>query len=266
MSEFLGILRHLQLKYPGKKMPTHCHWWKTLDELKEMAGMQSLPNIISISSEGLQSKSASLTKSDSELDGGDSSQRAPQSPTAVTRRGIASARDWSEDEEEPQSEVEIEVKAQVQVRARDKCEIRSRARPSMVRRPVRQRRGIKRQLHAQIAASSSENEDTSSSSDDSIDHDGGSDSDCSYCPPTARNVERSSDDDLPITSSEDEASDNNSEGHASEPDDIIDIIDTIDGNQDTQVYEPVLDLTIPPQTVPGPGVARHKRLCTTDKR
>lgn len=51
LSEFLGILHHLQLKYSGKRMPMHCHWWTTLDELKEMAGMQSLPNIISLGPE-----------------------------------------------------------------------------------------------------------------------------------------------------------------------------------------------------------------------
>ncbi len=244
----------------------HCHWWKTLDELKEMAGIQSLPSIISLSPEGLQSESASLTESDSEVDIGESSQRAPQSPTAVTRRGIASARDWSEDEEEPESGIEIEVEVQVQPRAQGRHEARPRARPSTVRRPSRQRRGVKHQSHAQTAASSSESEDTSSSSDDGIDHDGGPDSDCSYRPPTACNVERSNDDDSLVTSTEDEASGINSEGHASESDGIIDLIDTIDGNEDTQVYEPVLDLTTPPQIVPGPGVARYKRLRRADKR
>ena len=247
MSEFLGILHHLQLKYPGKRMPMHCHWWKTLDDLKEIAGMQSLPN-------------------DSESDSGESIQRAPQSPTAVTRRGIASARDWSEDEEEPEPEIEIEVEVQVQVRAQGRHGARPRARSSTVRRPSRQRRAVQRQSHAQTAVSSSKSEDTSSSSDDGIDHDGGSDSDCSYRPLTARHVERSHDDDSPVTSAEDEASDINSEGHASQSDGIIDLIDTSDENEDAQVYEPVLDLTTPPQTVPGPGVARHKRLCTTDKR
>ncbi|KAL0031773.1 hypothetical protein WJX79_006669 [Trebouxia sp. C0005] len=152
--------------------------------------------------------------SDSELDIGESSQRAPQLPTPVTHHGIASARDWSEDEEEAEAEFEIEVEVgvQVQIRAHGRHEARPRVRPSTVRRPSRQRRGVKRQSHAATAASSSESEDTSSSSDDGIDHDGGSDSDCSYCPPTACNLERSNDDDSPATSTDDEASGSNSEG------------------------------------------------------
>jgi len=278
MSELLGILHHLQTKYPGKKMPMHCHWWKTLDELKEMAGIQSLPSTISPSSEGLQSESASispsseglqsesasLTESDSEADIGESSQRAPQLPKAATHRGLAGLRSWS-DEEEPEPEIEIEVGVQVQVRAQGRRKVRPRARPSTVRRPHRQRRGVKRQSHAQAATSPSGSEDTSSSSDDGIDHDGGSDTDCSYHPPTACNVERSNDD-PPVASTEDEASAVNLEDHASESDGIIDLIDTIDANEDTQMHEPVLDLTTPPQTVPGPGVARYKRLCKADKR
>lgn len=233
MSEFLSILHHLQTKYPGKQMPMHCRWWKTLDELKEMAGIQSLPSTISPSSEGLQSESASispsskglqsesasLTKSDSEADIGESSQRAPQLPTAVPHRGLASLRDWSD---ESSSEGED--------------------------------------------TSSSESEDTSSWSDDGIDHDGGSDPDGSYHPPADCTVERSNDDDPPVTSTADEASRINLEDHASESDSIINLIDTIDGNEDTQMHEPVLDLTVPPQTVPGPGVARYKRLCKADKR
>ena len=245
MSEFLGILHRLQLKYPGKQMPMHCHWWKTLDELKEMAGIQSLPSTISPSSEGLQSESASIspsseglqsesassTESDSEADIGESSQRAPRSSTAATRRGIAGIRYSSDDEEGPVSG--IEVKVQFQVRAQGRHEVRPRAKPSTVRRPRRQRRGVKRQSHAQAATSASESEDTPSSSDDGIDHDGGSDPDCSYHPPTDSSVERSNDDDPPVTSIEDEASSINLEDHASESDGIIDLIDTIDGNDNT---------------------------------
>lgn len=208
-----------------------------------------------------------MTGSDSELDIGESSQRAPQLPTPVTHHGIASARDWSEDEEEAEAEFEIEVEVgvQVQIRAHGRHEARPRVRPSTVRRPSRQRRGVKRQSHAATAASSSESEDTSSSSDDGIDHDGGSDSDCSYCPPTACNLERSNDDDSPATSTDDEASGSNSEGHASESDSIIDLVDTIDGNDNTQVYEPVVDLTTPPRNVRGPSVAPFTRLRTAGK-
>lgn len=79
-------------------------------------------------------------------------------------------------------------------------------------------------------------------------------------------LQAANDDDSPVTSTEDEASGINSQGHVSESDDIIDLTDTIDGNEDTQAYEPVLDLITPPQTVPGPGVARYKRLCKADKR
>ncbi len=75
-------------------------------------------------------------------------------------------------------------------------------------------------------------------------------------------LQAANDDDSPVTSTEDEAFGIN----VSESDDIIDLTDTIDGNEDTQAYEPVLDLITPPQTVPGPGVARYKRLCKADKR